>query len=70
LLLVLSGRGSDGEDARLLRGRGNYVSDVTLGGQLHAAFVRSPGAHATVLNVDPSAAREVPGVVAVITAQD
>ena len=37
---------------------------------LHAAFVRSPLAHARVLSVDASAARELPGVVAVLTGAD
>ena len=58
------------EDARLLRGHGRYVSDVTLPGQVHAAFVRSTSAHAKLLSVDASAAREVPGVTAVFTAAD
>jgi carbon-monoxide dehydrogenase large subunit len=58
------------EDARLLRGRGRYVSDVSVPGQLHAAFVRSPRAHAELLDVDVTAAREVPGVAAVLTAHD
>src|SRR5437763_11083862 len=58
------------EDARLLRGGGRYVSDVGLAGQLHAAFVRSTSAHATLLGVDVSAGLEVPGVIAVLTAAD
>ena len=58
------------EDARLLRGGGSYVSDVSLPGQLHAAFVRSTSAHANVLEVDASAAREAPGVIAVFTAAE
>jgi carbon-monoxide dehydrogenase large subunit len=58
------------EDARLLRGRGSYVSDIGLSGQLDAAFVRSTSAHANLLGVDISAALEVPGVVAVLTASD
>ncbi|MGI8558199.1 MAG: hypothetical protein ACR2ND_07805 [Solirubrobacteraceae bacterium] len=49
------------EDARLLRGRGRYVSDVELAGQLHAAFLRSTSAHANLLGVDVSAALEAPG---------
>ena len=58
------------EDARLLRGAGNYVSDVALPGLLHAAFVRSPSAHARIVEVDTSAALGVPGVVAALTAAD
>ncbi len=58
------------EDARFLRGAGRYVSDVTLPGLLHAAFVRSPTAHARVVSVDVSGALELPGVVAAVTAVD
>jgi aerobic carbon-monoxide dehydrogenase large subunit len=55
------------EDPRILTGAGRYVDDIKLPGMLHAAFVRSPIAHARVLSVDASAARELPGVVAVLT---
>ena len=55
------------EDPRILTGLGRYVDDIKLPGMLHAAFVRSPLAHANVLSVDVSAARELPGVVAVLT---
>jgi len=58
------------EDPRILTGGGRYVDDVKLPGMLHAAFVRSPLAHARVLAVDVSAARELPGVVAVYTGAD
>jgi aerobic carbon-monoxide dehydrogenase large subunit len=55
------------EDPRILTGGGRYVDDIKLPGMLHAAFVRSPIAHAQVVSVDVSAARELPGVVAVYT---
>ena len=55
------------EDPRILTGAGRYVDDIKLPGMLHAAFVRSPMAHARVLSVDASAARELPGVVAAFT---
>jgi aerobic carbon-monoxide dehydrogenase large subunit len=55
------------EDPRILTGAGRYVDDIKLPGMLHAAFVRSPLAHARVLSVDVSAARALPGVVAVLT---
>src|SRR6516225_2732050 len=58
------------EDPRILTGRGRYVDDVKLPGMLHAAFVRSPLAHGRVLAVDVSAARALPGVVAVLTGTD
>ena len=58
------------EDRRILTGRGRYVDDVQLPGMLHAAFLRSPFAHARILGIDVSAARELPGVVAVFTGDD
>ena len=58
------------EDARLLRGRGKYVDDVQLPGMLHAAFLRSPFAHAKVTKVDAEVARALEGVVLVLAAED
>ena len=58
------------EDARLLRGQALFVDDVELPGMLHAAFLRSNLAHATIRSVDVSAARAREGVVAVYTAED
>jgi len=58
------------EDQRFVTGRGRYVDDMKLPGCLHAAFVRSPHAHARVERIDTSAARAMPGVVAVYTAAD
>jgi aerobic carbon-monoxide dehydrogenase large subunit len=55
------------EDPRLLTGHGRYVDDVVLPGMLHAAFVRSPLARATISSIDLSAARAAPGVVAVMS---
>src|ERR1700722_106892 len=58
------------EDPRIRPGAGRYVDDIKLPGMLHAAFVRSPLAHGLVLSVDASAARALPGVVAVLTGAD
>jgi aerobic carbon-monoxide dehydrogenase large subunit len=58
------------EDPRILTGAGRYVDDIKLPGMLHAAFVRSPLAHAGVLSVDVSAAQALPGVIAVLTGAD
>jgi carbon-monoxide dehydrogenase large subunit len=58
------------EDPRILTGAGRYVDDIKLPGMLHAAFLRSPLAHGRVLSVDTSAARALPGVVAVLTGAD
>jgi carbon-monoxide dehydrogenase large subunit len=56
--------------ARLTQGRGTFVSDLQLPRMVHAAFLRSPHAHATILAVDVAAARTMPGVVAVLTGPD
>ena len=58
------------EDARLITGRGRYVDDVALPGMLHAAFVRSQSARGTITHLDVTAARQHPGVVAVLTAAE
>src|SRR5829696_1269369 len=53
------------EDDRLLTGEGNYFDDVALADTLHVAILRAPHAHARIRNVDLTAARACPGVVAV-----
>src|SRR6266702_1991168 len=58
------------EDARFIRGQGNYVDDVQLPGILYGDIVRSPYAHALIKNIDISEAMKVPGVLAVITGKD
>ena len=58
------------EDPRLLRGRGRYIANVRYDGQLAVAFVRSPVAHARIVNIDTSAALDAPGVVDVATGSD
>ena len=58
------------EDARLLTGHGTFVDDIQRPGMLHACFVRSPFARATINGIDTSAALAMPGVRAVFTAED
>lgn len=58
------------EDPRLLTGQGLYVDDVDLPNMLHAAFLRSPYAHARINNIDVSQAIQREGVIAVYTAND
>ncbi|WP_197381508.1 xanthine dehydrogenase family protein molybdopterin-binding subunit [Mycolicibacterium mengxianglii] len=58
------------EDTRLLTGHGTFVDDVTRPGMLHACFVRSPFARATITGIDATAALAMPGVLAVLTATD
>ena len=54
----------------MLTGAAKYVADLELAGALHAAFVRSPHAHALIGTIDTTAARATQGVVAVFTASD
>ncbi|HEX4722454.1 MAG TPA: xanthine dehydrogenase family protein molybdopterin-binding subunit [Pseudonocardiaceae bacterium] len=58
------------EDARLITGRTRYTDNLSLNGMLHMALVRSPVAHATITNIDTSAARSMSGVLAVWTGAD
>src|SRR4029078_2734989 len=58
------------EDLRLLTGSGRYSDDVSLPGQAYAYVLRSPHAHARIRGVDTTAARAMPGVLAVLTGAD
>jgi carbon-monoxide dehydrogenase large subunit len=58
------------EDPDLLTGKGTYIGNLRVPGLTHAAFVRSPVAHARIGSIDVSEARRAPGVVAVLTAAD
>jgi carbon-monoxide dehydrogenase large subunit len=64
------GRMKRKEDPRFIRGQGNYVDDVNLPGMLHGAVLRSPVAHARIVSIDTSAAKQHPKVHAVITGAD
>ena len=58
------------EDPRFIQGKGNYVDDVNLAGTLFAAMVRSPHAHARIKSINKAKALALPGVHAVLTAED
>ena len=58
------------EDARLIRGRGTFIDDISLPGMLHGAVLRSPVAHARVVSIDTTAAQAHPRVAAVMTGLD
>ena len=58
------------EDPRLLTGQGSYVDDHRPARMLHAAFLRTPYAHARIVRIDAEAARALPGVAAVLTGED
>src|SRR5262245_9324011 len=65
-----AGRVRRREDPRLITGAGEFVDDLRVAGCLHAAFLRSPHAHARIVGIDAAAARRVTGVVGVYTARD
>jgi carbon-monoxide dehydrogenase large subunit len=58
------------EDKALLRGRGRFVDDIAVPGLLHAAFVRSPHAHARIRSIDVGAATRLSGVVRILTSAE
>jgi aerobic carbon-monoxide dehydrogenase large subunit len=58
------------EDAALLRGEGRFMDDVRAENAAAGCFVRSPHACARITSIDTSAARVLPGVLAVVTAED
>jgi aerobic carbon-monoxide dehydrogenase large subunit len=58
------------EDRRFLLGKGKYTDDIVLPWQSWAVFVRSPHAHAAIRKIDAEAARQAPGVLAVLTGED
>jgi carbon-monoxide dehydrogenase large subunit len=55
---------------RLMRGRGAYVSDLELPRMAHVVFLRSPHAHAKIGAIDASAAKAMPGVIAIVTGKE
>ncbi|MGB6566582.1 MAG: xanthine dehydrogenase family protein molybdopterin-binding subunit, partial [Xanthobacteraceae bacterium] len=58
------------EDLRLVRGGGRYTADENLPGQVYAFMLRSPHAHARIRAIDTTAAKAIPGVLAVLTGAD
>ena len=58
------------EDPRFITGKGRYVDDISMPGMVHMAILRSPYAHATIRSIDTTAAKAMPGVIAVITGDE
>jgi carbon-monoxide dehydrogenase large subunit len=58
------------EDPPLVRGRGRFAGDIAFPHQLHMRIVRANHAHGTIVAIDTSVARALPGVIAVWTAAD
>jgi putative selenate reductase molybdopterin-binding subunit len=58
------------DGVKLATGRGTFVDDVRVPNLLHASVLRSPHAHARILQIDASAARAIPGVACILTHED
>src|SRR5271163_5334113 len=58
------------EDLRFIQGKGNYVDDVNLPDMVYGHMVRSPYAHARLKSINAEAAKQLPGVLAIITGED
>ena len=58
------------EDSRFIQGKGNYVDDVHLPGMVYGHMVRSPYAHARLKSINTEKAKQLPGVLAIITGED
>lgn len=58
------------EDPRLLTGKGTFVDNIKIPNMKHAAILRSPYAHAKILNIDYSESIKIPGVRSVLTGGD
>jgi len=58
------------EDDALLGGAGRFVDDVSLPGQAHLCFLRSPHPHARIVGIEARAASALPGVIAIVTGED
>lgn len=67
---VMGGSVRRREDPALIQGHGVYVDDLQPTGLTHVAFTRSPVARAKITSVDTSAAKSMPGVIAVYTHDD
>jgi len=67
---VMGGSVRRREDPALIQGTGTYTDDLQPVGLLHVAFTRSPIAHGKITSLDTSAAKSMPGVVAVFTHDD
>jgi len=58
------------EDNRLLQGLGKFVDDITLERQSFGVVLRSPHAHAKIVDLDTAEASRLPGIIGILTAID
>jgi carbon-monoxide dehydrogenase large subunit len=67
---IIGDRPKRREDLRFVTGRGSYLDDLAFERLAHAVVLRSSHAHAGIERIDSQAARAMPGVLAVLTAED
>ena len=67
---VLGARVKRVEDPRFITGAGRFLDDIKLPGMAHMAILRSPYAHANIRGIDTTAAKAMPGVIAVFVGAD
>ncbi|MFI5042727.1 MAG: xanthine dehydrogenase family protein molybdopterin-binding subunit, partial [Acidimicrobiales bacterium] len=67
---VLGARVKRVEDPRFITGKGRYLDDIKLPTMAHMAILRSPYAHANIRAIDTSAAKAMPGVIAIFIGSD
>jgi len=58
------------EDQRFLTGKGRYTDDISMSGQVYLYVLRSPHSHADITSIETGHAKNAPGVIGVLTAQD
>jgi aerobic carbon-monoxide dehydrogenase large subunit len=69
-LLIIGDAPKRREDERFVTGHGGYLDDLAFEGLVHAVMLRSPHAHARIVGIDAAPARAMPGVLAVLTADE
>src|SRR5258705_154694 len=70
LMLAVQADGCRVETIEGVAGRGTYTDDVVVPRLAHAAFVRSPHAHARIVSIEVAEAKALPGVIAVVTGRE
>ena len=58
------------EDQRFTRGAGTYIEDVSLDNETVGVFVRSPHAHARIVEINKDSINKLPGILAVYSGED
>jgi len=70
MVAVIGEASSRVEDKKFLTGAGKYLDDLEFPDVCYAVFIRSPHAHARILSLSTAIAKEMPGVLDIVTADD